>query len=71
MAIGAWIAGLALGEQTSHTIGFFDAYPTAATVNGESMMFDLAFHSMSSLVVYVAMGAISMGGYWIAFNWMS
>lgn len=70
MAIGAWIAGLALGEQTTRTIGYFDDYPTASTETGESMMFDLAFHSFTSIVVYVAMASISLGGYWIAFNWL-
>jgi len=70
MAIGAWISGLAIGEQTTHTIGFFDDYPTATTVTGEAMMFDLAYHSFTSIVIYVAMAAISLGGYWIAFNWM-
>jgi len=70
MAIAAWIAGLGLGEQTTQTIGYFDLYPTASTTTGESMMFDLAFHSFSSIVVYIAMSAISLGGYWIAFNWM-
>jgi len=70
MAAGAWIAGLALGEQAAQTVGYFDNYPTATTVTGESMMFDLAYHSLTSLVVYIAMTAISYGGYWIAFNWL-
>mgnify|MGYP003338002762 CR=1 FL=1 len=70
MSIAAWIAGLTLGEQATRTILFFDSYPAAITTTGESMMFDLAYHSFSSLVVYIAMSAISLGGYWIGFNWM-
>lgn len=70
MSIAAWIAGLALGEQATRTIFFFDIYPAALTTTGESMMFDLAYHSFSSLVVYIAMSAISLGGYWIGFGWM-
>lgn len=34
------------------------------------MMFDLAYHSFASLVVYTAMTVISYGGFWIAFSWL-
>jgi|TARA_B110000977_G_C10928509_1_gene436114 hypothetical protein len=59
-----------MGEQAAHTVGWFDDYPTATTTTGESMMFDLAYHSFSSLVAWAAIALISIGGYWIAFNWM-
>jgi hypothetical protein len=80
LALGVWISGWTIADTADELLGWYDKYdsstdnegsmkksPFTRDADGTSILFDLAYHTVTALYAPMVLSVIMMGGYLFAF----